>query len=127
MCVLDAVVASWPKRLPADEFSADKIASLIEVLGRSMGCGGEEGEVAGLLTVVTSCSVLSPLSLESLCHLVRACTLSRFAPCSALAKQGDAVQCMYIVLGGSLLELCDVTFGIVPSVALKDENRRYNY
>jgi hypothetical protein len=28
------------------------------------------------------------------------------------------------VLGGSVAELCDVTFAIVPSVSLKAENRR---
>jgi hypothetical protein len=81
----------------------------------------------GLLTALTTCPVLLPLPLESVNHLVRQCTLTRFAANSTVLKQGEELKCMLIVLGGSVLEMCDVTFCIMPSVGLNAHNRRRGF
>jgi hypothetical protein len=83
-----------------------------------------DGAVVGPLTVLTTCSLLLPLPLDSAVHLVRSCTLTHFAANSTILAQGEPPRCMMIVLGGSVSELCDVAFAIVPSVGLKAENRR---
>ncbi len=83
-----------------------------------------EGVAVGPLAAITTCSLLLPLPLESAVHLVKSCTLTCFAANATMLAQGETPRCMMIVLGGSVAELCDVTFAIVPSVSLKAENRR---
>ena len=140
-CMIDGVIVSWPTSAAFEvdssnsssslssastsssaSLSGDHIEQAISELERGMGT--EEGR-AGLVKLITTCPVLLPLPLESVSHLVRQCTLTRFAAHATITKQGDALHCMMVVLGGSVLELCDVTFYVIPSVSLKGDSRRY--
>lgn len=85
---------------------------------------GAAGQAIGHLSVITTCSLLLPLPLETAVHLLRSCTLTCFTANATILAQGEAPRHMMIVLGGGVSELCDVTFAIEPSVSLKAGNRR---
>ncbi len=102
--------------------AGNKISPAIAELEKIV--AGAAGKAIGHLTVLTTCSLLLPLPLETAVHLLRCCTLQRFTANGTILQQGKVPQCLMIVLGGSVSELCDVTFAIVPSVSLKPENRR---
>ena len=78
----------------------------------------------GVLAVLTACPLLVPLPLDSTCHLVRQCSVARYEAHAVIAKQGQPHGCAMVVLGGTVLEMCDVTFSILPSVVLKGDNCR---
>ena len=124
-CVVDGVMVSWPSSLALQSDTSSSSGGLIEQsvaeIHRVMQT--VDGSI-GLLTALTTCPVLLPLPLESVNHLVRQCTLTRFAANATVLKQGEELKCMLIVLGGSVLEMCDVTFCIMPSVGLNAHNRR---
>lgn len=128
-CIADGFVAAWPSdAVPAAgspvASPGDQISQAIAELQRVIrGVEGDGGRMS-LLSAITTCPVLLPLPLDGLSHLVRQCSVASFAAHATIMKQGDAAKCMMIVIGGSVMESCDVTFAVVPSVSLKPENRR---
>ena len=128
-CVADGFIAAWPadavlvagnpSSSPGDQIN-QAIVELQRVIRGVEGGGGR----MSLLSAITTCPVLLPLPLDGLSHLVRQCSVACFAAHATIVKQGDAAKCMMIVIGGSVMESCDVTFAVVPSVSLKPENRR---
>ncbi len=125
-CVVDGVMVSWPSNLAlqsdmSSSSSGGHIEQSVAEIHRVMQTA--DGAI-GPLTALTTCPVLLPLPLESVNHLVRQCTLTLFPANAPVLKQGEQLKCMMIVLGGSVLEMCDVTFCITPSVGLNAHNRR---